>query len=181
MDVLNGSGDINYTRTVASRIGALAYRIDRVTRADRFDYPETAVYFHPGGEKLAARLARQLGVGLRPLPGGGRAEPARRRRRPGPALELEPELGEALLERRRHRLDDGLAHETPQACFEAIALLAVLAVIQMLLGLPALGVGQVTVDERLKHLFAPVAELVVGHHVSTATSASSFFRIRRPR
>ena len=39
MDVLNGSGDINYTRTVASRIGALAYRIDRVTRADRFDYP----------------------------------------------------------------------------------------------------------------------------------------------
>ena len=73
VDVLNGSGDINYTRTVASRIGALAYRIDRVTRADRFDYPETAVYFHPGGEKLAARLARQLGVGLRPLPGRGRA------------------------------------------------------------------------------------------------------------
>ena len=47
--------------------------IDRVTRADRFDYPETAVYFHLGGEKLAARLARQLGVGLRPLPGRGRA------------------------------------------------------------------------------------------------------------
>jgi transcriptional regulator with XRE-family HTH domain len=69
--VLNGSGDINYTRIVASRIGALAYRIERVTRADRFDYPETAVYFHPGGEKLAARLARQLGVGTRPLPGGG--------------------------------------------------------------------------------------------------------------
>ena len=73
VDVLNGSGDINYTRTVASKIGALAYRIDRVTRADRFDYPETAVYFHLGGEKLAARLARQLGVGLRPLPGRGRA------------------------------------------------------------------------------------------------------------
>jgi hypothetical protein len=71
VDVLNGSGDINYTRIVASRIGALAYRIERVTRADRFDYPETAVYFHPGGERLAARLARQLGVGTRPLPGGG--------------------------------------------------------------------------------------------------------------
>ena len=70
VDVLNGSGDMNYTRSVASKIGALAYRIDRVTRADRFDYPETAVYFHPGGEKLAARLARQLGVGTRPLPGG---------------------------------------------------------------------------------------------------------------
>jgi hypothetical protein len=72
VEVLNGSGDINYTRTVASRIGAMAYRIERVARADRFDYPETAVYFHPGGEKLAARLARQLGVGTRPLPGRGR-------------------------------------------------------------------------------------------------------------
>jgi hypothetical protein len=71
VDVLNGSGDMNYTRSVASKIGALAYRIDRVTRADRFDYPETAVYFHPGGERLAQRLARQLGVGTRPLPGGG--------------------------------------------------------------------------------------------------------------
>jgi LytR cell envelope-related transcriptional attenuator len=71
VDVLNGSGDMNYTRSVASRIGGLAYRIDRVTRADRFDYPQTAVYFHPGGEKLADRLARQLGVTSRPLPGGG--------------------------------------------------------------------------------------------------------------
>jgi LytR cell envelope-related transcriptional attenuator len=73
VDVLNGSGDMNYTRSVASKIGALAYRIDRVSRADRFDYPETAVYFHPGGEQLAARLARQLGVGVRPLPGAGNA------------------------------------------------------------------------------------------------------------
>ncbi len=71
VDVLNGSGNMNYTRSVASKIGAFAYRIDRVTRADRFDYPETAVYFHPGGERLAERLARQLGVGTRPLPGRG--------------------------------------------------------------------------------------------------------------
>jgi hypothetical protein len=71
VDVLNGSGDMNYTRSVASRIGALAYRIERVTRADRFDYTQTAVYFHPGGERLAERLAHQLGVSARPLPGGG--------------------------------------------------------------------------------------------------------------
>jgi hypothetical protein len=73
VDVLNGSGDMNYTRTVADKIGAMAYRIERVTRADRFDYTQTAVYFHPGGERLAARLAGQLGVQARPLPGGGDA------------------------------------------------------------------------------------------------------------
>jgi hypothetical protein len=71
VDVLNGSGDMNYTRSVADRIGSLAYRIERVTRADRFDYTQTAVYFHPGGERLAERLAKQLGVDARPLPGAG--------------------------------------------------------------------------------------------------------------
>ena len=71
VDVLNGSGDMNYTRSMASKIGALAYRIERVTRADRFDYTQTAVYFHPGGERLAERLARELQVSARPLPGGG--------------------------------------------------------------------------------------------------------------
>jgi hypothetical protein len=73
VDVLNGSGDMNYTRNVADKIGALAYRIERVTKADRFDYPQTAVYFHSGGERLAARLGQQLGVGTRPLPGAGSA------------------------------------------------------------------------------------------------------------
>jgi transcriptional regulator with XRE-family HTH domain len=70
VSVLNGSGDINYTRRVASRIGALAYRIVRVDRADRFDYRQTAVYFPPGAEQLALRLAKQLGVAAQPLPGG---------------------------------------------------------------------------------------------------------------
>ena len=83
--------------------------------------------------------------------------------------------------RRRHRLDHGLAHEMAQASFEAIALVAVLAVLEMPLGLLALRVGQVTVEERLKHLLAPFARFVARHHVSTATSASSFLRIRRPR
>lgn len=73
VDVLNGSGDILYTRRVADRILALAYRVKRVARANRFDYPETAVYYEPGGVALAQRLARQLGVQTRPLPGGTNA------------------------------------------------------------------------------------------------------------
>jgi hypothetical protein len=71
VDVLNGSGDMNYTRRVADRIGSNAYRIERVSRADRFDYPETAVYFHTGGERIAERLADELQVPAKPLPGRG--------------------------------------------------------------------------------------------------------------
>lgn len=68
--VLNGAGDINWTRQLASRIGALAYHIAHVGKADRFDYAQTAVYYPPGGEQLAIRLARQIGVVTKPLPGG---------------------------------------------------------------------------------------------------------------
>lgn len=70
VDVLNGSGDINYTRRVADRISALGYTVERVARADRFDYPQTVVFYEPGGRGIAARLARQLEVTARPLPGG---------------------------------------------------------------------------------------------------------------
>jgi len=71
IDVLNGSGDINYTRRVASRVGSFGYRIQHVTRANRFDYRETSVYFEPSGGNLAERLASQLGgVPVHPLPGG---------------------------------------------------------------------------------------------------------------
>lgn len=70
VDVRNGSGDINYTRRVASRIGALGYQVARVARADRFDYPETAVYYQRGGQKVAERLGRQLQIATKPLPGG---------------------------------------------------------------------------------------------------------------
>lgn len=68
--VLNGSGDVNHTRSVASRIGALGYLIERVSRADRFDYRQTSVYYPPGGQGVGARLARELGVTAQPLPGG---------------------------------------------------------------------------------------------------------------
>jgi hypothetical protein len=68
--VLNGGGDINYTRQVADRVGSMAYQVKRVARAGRFDYPKTAVYFPPGGERIGQRLAEQLGVDARPLPAG---------------------------------------------------------------------------------------------------------------
>jgi hypothetical protein len=68
--VLNGSGDIDWTRRLASRVGAMAYRIRKVGPADRFDYRQTTVWYQPGGAKVAVRLARQLGVAAKPLPGG---------------------------------------------------------------------------------------------------------------
>src|SRR5262245_38939641 len=70
VDVLNGGGDIYYTRALASKIGGLGYKIRRVTKANRFDYPNTAVYFEPGGDPYGTRLASQLGVEAKPLPGG---------------------------------------------------------------------------------------------------------------
>jgi len=71
VDVLNGSGDINYTRQVASRVGSFGYRIQHVTKANRFDYRTTAVYYEPGGVSAAQRLATQIGCGTpKPLPGG---------------------------------------------------------------------------------------------------------------
>jgi transcriptional regulator with XRE-family HTH domain len=68
--VLNGSGDIVYTRTVASRIQALSYRIVQVGKATSFNYPQTEVYYPPGGEQIGLRLAKELDVPAQPLPGG---------------------------------------------------------------------------------------------------------------
>jgi transcriptional regulator with XRE-family HTH domain len=68
--VLNGSGDINYTRQVASHVGGFGYTIKKVSRAASFGYPQTAVYFPPNCEDVALRLAKQLGVATKPLPGG---------------------------------------------------------------------------------------------------------------
>jgi transcriptional regulator with XRE-family HTH domain len=68
--VLNGSGDVNYTRHVADRVLSFAYSVKKVGRADTFSYPQTAVYFPPRCEGLGVRLAKQLGVAAKPLPGG---------------------------------------------------------------------------------------------------------------
>src|SRR5436190_696986 len=68
--VLNGSGDINFTRVVASHVQSFGYTIKHVGRADRFTYLQTSVYFPPRCEAVATRLAKQLGVPAKPLPGG---------------------------------------------------------------------------------------------------------------
>jgi len=68
--VLNGSGDIVYTRTVASKIQALSYRVTHVGKATSFNYPQTQVYYPPGGEAIGLHLAKQLDVPAQPLPGG---------------------------------------------------------------------------------------------------------------
>jgi transcriptional regulator with XRE-family HTH domain len=67
--VENGNGDISWTRSVASRIGAMGYTISKVGRADRFDYPTSTVYYGPGGRGVALRLARQLSVAAQEAPG----------------------------------------------------------------------------------------------------------------
>jgi transcriptional regulator with XRE-family HTH domain len=68
--VLNGSGDFNYTRQVASHVQAFGYTIKKVGRANAFNYQQTAVYFPPGCDAVALRLAKQIGVAADPLPGG---------------------------------------------------------------------------------------------------------------
>jgi hypothetical protein len=68
--VYNGTNRPNAATQVANTIAGLAYTIGEVADAPRKDYPETRVYFAPGGEAIAERLASELGVGTTPLPGG---------------------------------------------------------------------------------------------------------------
>lgn len=73
VDVQNGSGDINYTRQVASRIAALGYQVVAVKRANNFKYKHTTVFFSDAGKgrALAERLSGSLGgVVVLPLPNG---------------------------------------------------------------------------------------------------------------
>ncbi len=86
--MLNGAGDITWTRQVASQIQSLAYTVKQVRRADRFDYPRTAVYYGPGGRLVAVRLARQLGVVTKAAAGRIGTEPTRGDRRAAPRRRL---------------------------------------------------------------------------------------------
>jgi hypothetical protein len=68
VNVENGNGNIVWTRTMASRIGAMGYTIAHVGRADRFDYARSTVYYGAGGRGEGLRLARQLGVAAEQAP-----------------------------------------------------------------------------------------------------------------
>jgi transcriptional regulator with XRE-family HTH domain len=72
--VENGNGDITWTRSVASRIGAMGYTISKVGRADRFDYPASRVYYGRAGRAVGLRLARQLAITAQEAPGLGRRQ-----------------------------------------------------------------------------------------------------------
>jgi hypothetical protein len=70
VDVYNGTRRGNAASSLANEIAGLAYGIGDVRNADRRNYLETRVYYPPGGEAIARRLAGELGVGTTALPGG---------------------------------------------------------------------------------------------------------------
>jgi transcriptional regulator with XRE-family HTH domain len=70
VDVFNGTKRGNAASGLANRIAGLAYAIGDVRNAKRHDYPKTRVYYPPGAEAIAARLADELGVTTAALPGG---------------------------------------------------------------------------------------------------------------
>jgi LytR cell envelope-related transcriptional attenuator len=70
VDVYNGTGAGNAAASMANRVAGLAYQIGKVGNAKRDDYRKTLVYYPPGGQEIAARLAHELGIGTAALPGG---------------------------------------------------------------------------------------------------------------
>src|SRR4029077_1717242 len=97
-----------------------------------------------------------------------------------PLLQRDPESGQLLPELCRHLFRYRLAHGDPQALLELVAPLAVHALGEMCLRLILLLLGEDMVEVRLHRLLAVRRAL---HHVasSRAASASSRFRMRRPR
>jgi hypothetical protein len=70
VDVYNGTGTGNAAASMANKVAGLAYQIGKVGNARQDDYRRTLVYYPPGGQEIAARLAHELGVGTAALPGG---------------------------------------------------------------------------------------------------------------
>ena len=70
VDVYNGTRVGNAAASVANEVAGLAYRMGEVGNAERRDYRETRVYYPPGAEEIARRLANELGVETAALPAG---------------------------------------------------------------------------------------------------------------
>jgi transcriptional regulator with XRE-family HTH domain len=70
VDVYNGTARGNAAAGVANEIAGLAYRIGEVGNAKQRNYAATRVYYPPGAEAIAQRLAKEIGVTTNALPGG---------------------------------------------------------------------------------------------------------------
>jgi len=71
VDVYNGTTTPNAATRFSNQIGGpLAYQLGSVDNASRLDYVQTRVYYPPGSEAIAERLAKQLGVETTALPSG---------------------------------------------------------------------------------------------------------------
>jgi LytR cell envelope-related transcriptional attenuator len=70
VDVYNGTNIGNAAAAMANQVAGLAYRMGAVGDAKQKNYARTLVYYPPGGEAIAKRLAGELGVGTAALPGG---------------------------------------------------------------------------------------------------------------
>jgi transcriptional regulator with XRE-family HTH domain len=70
VDVYNGTTQGNAAAGIANEIAGLAYRIADVRNASQRNYVDTRVYYPPGAEAIAERLAGEIGVQTTALPGG---------------------------------------------------------------------------------------------------------------
>jgi hypothetical protein len=70
VDVFNGTNVGNAGAGLANQIAGLAYRIGQLKDARQKNYKRTLVYYPPGAEAIAKRLAEEIGVGTVALPGG---------------------------------------------------------------------------------------------------------------
>lgn len=70
VDVYNGTVRGNAAAGIANEIAGLAYRIGDVGNARQRNYVATRVYYPPGAEGIAERLAGEIGAGTTALPGG---------------------------------------------------------------------------------------------------------------
>jgi hypothetical protein len=70
VDIFNGTTRGNAAAGLANQIAGLAYKMGTVANAKQRNYQRTLVYYPPGGEEIAKRMAAELDVGTRALPGG---------------------------------------------------------------------------------------------------------------